>query len=331
MSKVRRIDFEISERKLLLRIFDIALVLAALHLIGSFFELEYFTLTQQNWYWALVLALYISIIGTVFELYDLQASSRWDTTFRNVVLTASFTVLFYLLTPVLTPFLPIKRIEIVYFYLIILATIFLWRLLYLNLFVSPRFYKRVLVIGESARVQSMIDTLRVIDPYYDIIGYIETDIDASFAIDGIELFEGQDIEEIIKEHQITETVVATYHEESITPGLYNSLITLIEQGQLIREYSQVYESIAHRIPVQAVGRDFYRHFPFSRSNRNQLYMLFSRVLDIVISIIGIIFMLVSIPFVLIGNLIANRGPLFYIQARVGRNGIPFKIIKFRTM
>ncbi|MBT8287505.1 MAG: exopolysaccharide biosynthesis polyprenyl glycosylphosphotransferase [Bacteroidia bacterium] len=328
---MRRIDFEISERKVLLRILDVVFVLSGLHLVGSYFELEYFTLTKESWYWAVVLAVYITLIGTVFELYDLQSSSRWDSTFKNVILTASVTVLFYLLTPVLTPFLPVKRIEIVYFYLIIVMGIFLWRILYMTLLSSPRFYKRVLVIGEIEHVKSMIETLRVIDPNYDIIGFINTDKTSLGDIADLKEFQADQIKVVISENKINETVVATYNDEAITPKLYQNLISLIEQGHLIREYSQVYEAIVHRIPVQFVGKDFYRYFPFSRSNKNQLYQIFSRTLDIVVSVIGLIFMVILIPFVILGNLIGNKGPLFYTQERVGKNGRPFKIIKFRTM
>jgi lipopolysaccharide/colanic/teichoic acid biosynthesis glycosyltransferase len=42
-------------------------------------------------------------------------------------------------------------------------------------------------------------------------------------------------------------------------------------------------------------------------------------------------MLLLIPFVCIGNLLANKGALFYYQDRVGKNGVVFKIMKFRTM
>lgn len=38
-----------------------------------------------------------------------------------------------------------------------------------------------------------------------------------------------------------------------------------------------------------------------------------------------------LPIILIGNLIANRGPLFYVQERVGKNGAVFNIVKLRSM
>jgi lipopolysaccharide/colanic/teichoic acid biosynthesis glycosyltransferase len=43
------------------------------------------------------------------------------------------------------------------------------------------------------------------------------------------------------------------------------------------------------------------------------------------------FGLILVPFVFLGNLLANRGPLFYTQERIGKNGNAFQIIKLRTM
>ncbi len=40
---------------------------------------------------------------------------------------------------------------------------------------------------------------------------------------------------------------------------------------------------------------------------------------------------VLVPFVALGDLIANRGPLLFRQERVGKQGRPFHILKFRTM
>jgi lipopolysaccharide/colanic/teichoic acid biosynthesis glycosyltransferase len=108
-------------------------------------------------------------------------------------------------------------------------------------------------------------------------------------------------------------------------------MTLLERGFKIRDYTQVYEELLYKVPIQFVGKDFYKYFPFSRSNENKLYMVFQRAFDIIFSIIGLALGLVLLPFIFIGNLIANKGPLFYTQERVGRNSQSFRIIKLRTM
>ena len=45
----------------------------------------------------------------------------------------------------------------------------------------------------------------------------------------------------------------------------------------------------------------------------------------------LLFFIGLLPLILIGNLIGNRGPLFYKQIRVGENGKLFHIIKLRSM
>lgn len=56
-----------------------------------------------------------------------------------------------------------------------------------------------------------------------------------------------------------------------------------------------------------------------------------RVMDIVGSIIGLVF--TGIAFVIFAPIIKHQspGPIFYVQTRVGRNGRPFKFYKFRSM
>lgn len=56
-----------------------------------------------------------------------------------------------------------------------------------------------------------------------------------------------------------------------------------------------------------------------------------RVIDIVISLIAIIILIPVYIFVAIGVKISSKGPIFYLQERIGKNFKPFKIIKFRTM
>ncbi len=327
------IHFNISERKILLRIFDILSILLVLYFVSNSFDFDYFTLTKENWTWVFVLILYVSIFGTIFELYDLQKSSKIEKISSGIVFTVSTTVLFYLLTPFYTPVLPDNRLQILFFFFAILIALFLWRIAYLTFIVSPRFYKKVLIIGETSTIETIVDAFKSSDPNYKIVGFVNCEMDKMAAIKfkAIQEYSPNQIRDIIKEENISEIVVASYNSENITSEIYYTLIKLLEEGFPINEYTQVYEDMTQRVPVQFVGKDFYKYFPFSRSNQNKLYLFFHRVFDVLISLIGVIIGVIFLPIILLGNLIANRGPLFYSQDRIGKNGKIFKIIKFRTM
>jgi exopolysaccharide biosynthesis polyprenyl glycosylphosphotransferase len=327
------IHFNISERKILLRIFDIAFTLLLLNIVSNVFDFNYFTITDKNWTWVLVLVLYLSIFGTIFELYDLQKSSKLEKVSANIVLTVSITVLFYFLTPFFTPVLPVNRLQILYFYLAILIALFLWRWTYITFVTTPRFYKKVLIVGETSNIQTIIEAFKDSDPNYKIIGFINCEVAQKETVkfNGVKEYRPDEIHKVLKEENISEVVVASYNSENITSEIYNDLIKLLELGFPIKEYTQVYEEMTHRVPVQFVGKDFYKYFPFSRSNHNKMYLFFHRLFDVIIAFFGGLGGILILPLVLLGNILGNRGVLFYSQKRVGKNGKNFKIIKFRTM
>ena len=76
MKSKKKIHFEVSERKILLRIFDVLFVLLSLYLVGIVFNFDYFSITPSNFYWTIVLGTYILVIGSVFEMYNLQVASN---------------------------------------------------------------------------------------------------------------------------------------------------------------------------------------------------------------------------------------------------------------
>ncbi|WP_309640349.1 exopolysaccharide biosynthesis polyprenyl glycosylphosphotransferase [Flavobacterium sp.] len=331
----RKIHFEISERKILLRIFDVLTVLLALYLVGIIFNFNYFNISTTNYYWTIVLGIYLNTIGTVFEMYSLQVASNQFQVVKSIVLTSSTTVLIYLLTPIYTPNLPTNRMQIIFFYVAILLSLLLWRLFYVKFLASSRFEKKVILICDKDQAEELILGLQNVDPHYKVMGYVNSDShqisDLKKKKDFVKNIDIDQLERFVIENSVSEVVIASQKTDGITVNLYNQLIHLLENGFIIREYTQVYENITQRIPVQYVARDFYRYFPFSRSNQNQLYLMMVRIVEIAISIIGLSIGIMLLPIIFLGNLIGNRGQLFYTQDRIGKNGVPFKILKLRTM
>ena len=333
MNKNKDIHFEISERKVLLRVFDIVFVLVSLYLIGIVFNFNYFNISASNFYWTIVLSIYLNVLGSVFEMYNLQIASNQFQIIKSIVLTSSTTVLVYLLTPIYTPELPSNRLQIVFFFLAILIPLFLWRLFYVKFLASQRFLKKVILICDKDQMQELVNGLENVDPHYKVMGYVNSDSENSdkYVNQDVKNIDINNLEKFVKENSVSEIVIASQKTDGITVNLYNQLIHLLENGYIIREYTQVYENITQRIPVQYVSRDFYRYFPFSRSNQNHLYLLIVRISEVALSFIGLSIGVALLPLILIGNFIGNKGKLFYSQERIGKNGTPFQIIKFRTM
>lgn len=332
MEKYKNIHFEVSERKVLLRIFDVFFVFLALYVVGVVFKFDYFNISTTNYYWTIVLCIYLLFFGSVFEMYNLQVASNQFQVIKSTILTSSTTVLLYLLTPIYTPVLPNNRLQILIFFFAIFGALFFWRMIYLQFFASNRFLKKVILVCDQDQAEELINGLVTVDPHYRVLGFVNSDSNAKPLQNiSVSVIPINELDIFVKENAISEIVVASQKTDGITVDLYNELIYLLENGFIIREYTQVYESITHRIPVQYVSRDFYRFFPFSRSNQNHLYLLAVRFLEILTSLVGIAFGIAILPLIIIGNLIGNRGSLFYTQKRVGKNGEVFKIVKFRTM
>ncbi|WP_264559512.1 sugar transferase [Flavobacterium sp. N2270] len=329
MSQNSKIHFEISERKILLRVFDVVFVLGFLHLISHNFKFDYFSIREDSYYWTILLAAYITVIGTVFDMYNLQTASNRYQILKSIILTTSVTTLLYLLTPFFTPILPSNRLQIILFYLAILTALLIWRNLYILFLATNRFVKKVIFVGSGKKVVKFINKLKEVNPNFQVIGFVVTDDKAiTTEIPQIKL---SDLKSTVRTHYVSEIIVADDSNKSISLEQYEVLLQILESGIVIRQYSDVYEQITARLPLQQEDKELFKFFPFSRSNQNKLYLFFSRFFDVLFALIGLSFLGLALPVLMLFNLFWNRGPMFYVQERVGKNGAPFQIYKLRSM
>lgn len=104
---------------------------------------------------------------------------------------------------------------------------------------------------------------------------------------------------------------------------------LHEQGVRVRTLVGFYEEWLGKLPVGELERASLL-FDIAELHRGG-YPRAKRVVDVLIGAALAVLLVLLVPFVVIGNLVGNRGSLFYTQERIGKGGRPFRIIKLRTM
>jgi lipopolysaccharide/colanic/teichoic acid biosynthesis glycosyltransferase len=105
--------------------------------------------------------------------------------------------------------------------------------------------------------------------------------------------------------------------------------TVHERGVRVRTLSLFYEQWLAKLPLGELERVSLL-FDIGEIHRLR-YGRVKRLADVVVGVAGMVVFAATIPVVALGDLLGNRGPIFYTQPRVGRGGEPFEIIKYRTM
>lgn len=329
MPKPYKKHFEISERKILLRFFDVVFVVGFLFLVHAFTDLKYFAELCKNYYWIAILAIYLNLLGTVFEMYNLVVVSFANKITKGLLLTSFFTTLFFIFTPIVTPSFPKKRVELFLLFLVVLVALTVWRLLYIYLLASKRFYKPIVLVCRSKDFNKLSKELIINDPHIRVVKFIDVDFNNQNSIHSEYQLDLNTIDGFLTSNFVSEIVVAN-DSKNTSIEIYNKLLEVSENGIPITQYEDVYEDLTSRIPLHLKDKSLYKFFPFSKK-QNQLYLIIVRIVDVVVSIIGLSVLLLILPIILLFNLIWNKGPLLFHQERIGRKEAPFKIFKLRTM
>lgn len=83
--------------------------------------------------------------------------------------------------------------------------------------------------------------------------------------------------------------------------------------------------------TDSVAKHFFTVKPIQNTSKKTFYRFVKRAFDIFASFIGII--VLAIPMLIIAIIIKadSKGTAFYKQERLGKNGKPFNVLKFRSM
>lgn len=130
-------------------------------------------------------------------------------------------------------------------------------------------------------------------------------------------------------HNLRATVLVLSRVAQSNDDVVLQASTLHEEGVRIRTLSLFYEQWMGKLPIAELERV---SLMFDIGELHAAwYGRMKRLFDIALALCGALVLVFVTPFVVVGDLIGNRGPLFYRQARTGRNEKPFEMLKFRSM
>jgi len=131
----------------------------------------------------------------------------------------------------------------------------------------------------------------------------------------------------ISAHEIDTVVISpsAYQMHEVVSLFYGALSRQIDFVSLVT----LSEQLTGRVPLGSINQAWFLD-NIAEGSKKRLETL-KRVTDITSSILLGIPTLILIPIIALFLRLDSRGPIFFRQKRTGRGGIPFHIIKFRTM
>ncbi len=335
----RRLQLQISERRVLIAVGDIvAVILSVLIALRIWTIVAHYRFTldfiwsQSGWFIALVL-LWL-LLASANDFYDLSLSARRRRTMRRLLLITAQTWVVYVIVFFISPPLALPRLFILYYGIASFLLISAWRLA--RPFLAGWVYqpRRTLIVGADQATATMLDALRIhAADEYDVRGIIATKPEEVGQVfdDAPVLGTGRDLMNFARRDRISEVIITASHDLPVET--FQALMDAYEHGITIAPMTLVYENITGRVPVEYVNNDWaVVLLPIKNADGTfDPYQVFKRGMDIVLALLGLAAFAVLLPFIALIQRLDSRGGVFYTQDRVGRNGRIYKVYKLRSM
>jgi len=118
-----------------------------------------------------------------------------------------------------------------------------------------------------------------------------------------------------------------------TPCERHIVQEVLEQSRVhgvdLRVVPEIYDAVAWDSPVEYIGQ--FPTMPLHRGAVPELELFFKRVFDTVFSVLAVILISPLLLALAIAIKLDSPGPVFYTSERIGKKGVVFRCIKFRTM
>jgi exopolysaccharide biosynthesis polyprenyl glycosylphosphotransferase len=270
------------------------------------------------------------IIFYITDLYNLHAAVNninfFRLALRSIAISGLLAIAFFYLAPEIK--IAPKRNLLIYIFVFALV-FYLWRNFFNWLIRSYLPKNNIAIIGVNAEVKELVRELSQKPHLGYNISFIVGDQNNNIEnINGIEIIRGVDkLNELITEKKLTSIILTSSPHQS--PELRAALFSCLPLGINYIGLSNFYEIITGRVPLDSVNQMWFLENLSEGSKK--FFDASKRGYDVILSILILFATIIFWPIIALIIKIDGKGPVFFKQARLGKNGKLFQIIKFRTM
>lgn len=276
---------------------------------------RYWRLPQENFLELLSPLTLLFFLGVIIlfiaGLYDIAKAKNSWVFYQKIIISALVWTIFGIIYFYVNPKTKVAPKTILLLTALIgFGLISVWRFFY-NKFISTTLKYNIIFAGVTPEVTELIKTIQNTPQLgYSVLGVMDKNESSPLAFAHANII-------VLAPHMITN--------ENLMKELYQSLFHQVS----IVSLADFYESVMHRIPPFTFSEGWF--VTNLREQQKKIYDRFRILTDYVLAIILGAFFIITFPLVALAIKLNSRGRVFFSQNRVGRQGVIFKVYKYRTM
>ena len=306
-------------------------IISAVYLrVGS--DDAYFELVIKNGYWKAGVATLLCLAGFyLFDLYDFVVMHDRRELVLRLVQALGLAWIVLALCFYFYPALMLGRSIALIALPLALLLMVAWRVSIHWVLGHPGWGERILIVGSGdSAVEVAREVLSRPDAGYRVVGFVGTDAEllGKSLINPRVIGLTEDLERIVARENIDRIVVAMGERRGQFPT--DRLLQLSLTGQVsIEEGAAFYERVSGRVSLAMMRPSW---LIFTGPGRQKRFAALARTATHRFA--ALVGALLSLPIIIVTAILIkleSRGPVFYKQERVGKNGRIFVLTKFRSM
>ena len=292
------------------------------------FSLNFLKERVELWFYLLPFIWMVFLV----ELYDLHRAKNLRQTAGGIAIAALAGVFFYALIYLISQKGSLPRLGIGFFLIFASILTFLWRLAYIRIFTAQAFLRRVLVIGAGRAGETLARAYKDLRPQpFLMVGFMDDNPKKiGKNVEGFPILAGNDrLLETVEVEAVTEIIIAV--SGAMQGETFQAILEAQERGVEVVPMPTVYEELLGRVPIHHLESDWLIRSFVNDARVGGFYELAKRLLDILVSLAGLVICVLLTPLATIIILLDTGFPILYHQIRSGKGDKLYNIYKFRTM